>query len=112
MTGDHFRDHIAALLRTRYDNVQTERKLTAKKADVCFEIQAGPRRRIKAAAECKRWGRALTRDHVKDILADYDPARQNREIDEIWIISDQTPSPGAREFVEAYPHCQLMTGIE
>jgi hypothetical protein len=112
MTGDEFRDHIAALLRTRYDNVQTEVKLTAKKADICFEIQAGPRRRIKAAAECKRWGRALTRDHVKDILADYDPARQNKEIDEIWIICDQTPAPGAREFVGAYDYCQLMTGIE
>jgi hypothetical protein len=65
MTGDEFRDHIAALLRIRYEHVQTEVKLTAKKADICFEIQAGPRRRIKAAAECKRWGRALTRDHVK-----------------------------------------------
>jgi hypothetical protein len=30
MIGDDFRDHIAALLRTRYDNVQTEVKLTAK----------------------------------------------------------------------------------
>lgn len=112
MTGDEFRDHIAALLRTRYDNVQTEVQLTAKKADIRFEIQAGPRRRIKAAAECKRWGRALTRDHVRDILADYDPARENKEIDEIWIICDQTPSPGARDFVESYRHCQLMTGIE
>jgi hypothetical protein len=112
MTGDEFRDHIAALLRTRYDNVQTEVQLTAKKADIYFEIQAGPRRRIKAAAECKRWSRALTRDHVKDILADYDPARQNKEIDEVWIICDQTPAPGARDFVEAYQHCQLMTGIE
>lgn len=112
MTGDEFRDHIAALLRIRYEHVQTEVKLTAKKADIGFEIQAGPRRRIKAAAECKRWGRALTRDHVKDILADYDPAFQNKEIDEIWIICDQTPAPGAREYVESYRHCQLMTGIE
>ena len=102
MTGDEFRDHIAALLRTRYDNVQTEVKLTAKKADICFQIQAGPRRRIRAAAECKHWGRALTRDNVKDILADYDPARQKGEINEVWIICDQTPSPGAREYVEAY----------
>jgi hypothetical protein len=112
MTGDEFRDHIAALLRTRYDNVQTEVKLAAKKADIYFEIQAGPRRRIKAAAECKHWGRALTRDDVKNILAEYDPARQHKEIDEVWIISSQTPSPGAREFVESYPYCQLMTGME
>jgi NACHT domain len=112
MTGDEFRDHIAALLRIRYEHVQTEVKLTAKKADICFEIQAGPRRRIKAAAECKRWARALTRDHVKDILLDYDPALKNKEIDEVWIICDQTPAPGAREYVGAYPHCQLMTGIE
>ena len=112
MTGDEFRDHIASLLRIRYEHVQTEVKIAAKKADICFEIQAGPRRRTKVAAECKRWGRALTRDHVKDILADYDPAFQNKEIDEIWIISDQTPAPGAREFAEAYRHCQLMTGME
>ncbi|MVT69461.1 NACHT domain-containing protein [Bradyrhizobium pachyrhizi] len=112
MTGDEFRDHIAALLRIRYERVQTEVKIAAKKADIRFEIQAGPKRRTRVAAECKRWGRALTRDHVKDILADYDPAFQNKEIDEIWIICDQTPAPGAREFAEAYRHCQLMTGME
>jgi hypothetical protein len=112
MTGDEFRDHIAALLRTRYDNVQTEVKLTAKKADIYFEIQAGPRRRIKAAAECKHWERALTRDHVQKILSDYDPALQAKEIDDVWIICHQTPAAGAREYVKAYRHCQLMTGIE
>lgn len=112
MTGDEFRDHIAALLRTRYDNVQTEVKLTAKKADIYFEIQAGPRRRIKAAAECKHWRRALTRDDVQTIKLNYDPAVEAKEIDDIWIICDQTPAPGAREYIEAYRHCQLMTGTE
>jgi hypothetical protein len=110
--GDDFRDHVAALLRTRYDNVQTEIKLTAKKADITFEIQIGPRRRIFVAAECKKVARALTRDDVKDILADYDPALEKDEINEIWIICEQTPAPGAREFVEAYSNCQLMTAIE
>jgi hypothetical protein len=110
--GDDFRDHVAALLRTRYDNVQTEIKLTAKKADITFEIKIGPRRRIFVAVECKKVARALTRDDVKDILADYDPARMKSEIDEIWIICEQTPAPGAREFVEAYPDRQLMTAIE
>src|ERR1700722_3653090 len=98
--GDEFRDHVAALLRTRYDNVRTEIKLTAKKADITFEIRIGPRRRVSVAAECKKVARALTRDDVKDILNDYDPARAKREIDEIWIICEQTPAPGAREYVE------------
>ena len=110
--GDEFRDHMAALLRTRYDNVRTEIQLTAKKADITFEIHVGPRRRIRVAAECKKWSRALTRDHVKDILNDYEPAREKREIDEVWIICEQTPAPGAREFVDAFPDSQLMTGIE
>jgi hypothetical protein len=110
--GDEFRDHMAALLRTRYDNVQTEIKLKAKKADITFEIKIGPRRRVFVAAECKKVARALTRDDVKDILADYDPALEKDEINEIWIICEQTPAPGAREYVEAYQHCQIMTAIE
>jgi hypothetical protein len=110
--GDEFRDHVAALLRTRYDNVQTEIKLTAKKADITFEIKIGPRRRVFVAAECKKVARALTRDDVKAILADYDPALKKDEINEIWIICEQTPAPGAREYVEAYQHCQIMTAIE
>jgi hypothetical protein len=112
MTGDEFRDHIAALLSIQYNNVKTEVKLTAKKADIYFEVQVGPRRRIKAAAECKYWGRALTRDNVRDILHDYDAARQNGEIDEVWIICERTPAAGALEYVDAYTHCQLMTGTE
>lgn len=110
--GDAFRDHVAALLRTRYDNVRTEIKLTAKKADITFEIHIGPRRRVRVAAECKKVSRALTRDDVKDILNDYDPALEKDEIDEVWIICEQTPAPGAREYVDAYSNSQLMTAIE
>ena len=110
-TGDDFRDHIAALLGTRYDNVRSEIQLRAKKADICFETRFGALR-IKVAVECKKWERSLTRDDVKDILADYDPARQDRQIDQIWIVCNRTPAPGAREFVGGYQHAQLMTALE
>jgi hypothetical protein len=110
--GDNFRDQVAALLRTRYDNVKTEIQLTAKKADITFDIKVGPRRRILVAAECKKVSRALTRDDMKVILADYEPARVKGEINEIWIICEETPAPGARAYVEAFSHCELMTAIE
>src|ERR1043165_993227 len=111
-TGDDFRDHIAGLLNTKYDNVRTEIQLTAKKADICFDIQAGPRRRIPVAAECKKWRRSLTRDDVSKIVHEYDAAIQKREIQEVWIVCDRTPAAGARDYVAAYPHCQIMTGTE
>jgi hypothetical protein len=90
--ADDFRDHVAALLGTRFENVRTEIQLTAKKADIWFESRFGTQR-TKVAVECKKWQRALTRDHVKDILNDYDPARQKKEIDGLWIICDRTPAP-------------------
>jgi hypothetical protein len=83
--GDAFRDHIAALLRTRYENVRTEIQLTAKKADICFEDRFGPRRTTFAAVECKKWNRALTRDDAKSIIDDYKPALEKKEITELWI---------------------------
>jgi hypothetical protein len=92
-SGDEFRDRTAALLRTRFDNVRTEIQLTAKKADICFEIRNGPRKTIAVAAECKKWNGTLTRDYVKDIINDYTPALNNKQIQELWIICDQTPAP-------------------
>jgi hypothetical protein len=110
--GDEFRDRIAALLNTKYDNVRTEIEVTAKKADICFESRNGPRRVLKIAAECKKWNRALTRDDVQKIILDYEPARKNNEINELWIICDQTPSVHAREYADSHAHCQLMTALE
>ena len=68
--------------------------------------------RIKVAVECKKWERSLTRDDVKDILADYGPAHQDKQIDAIWIVCNRTPAPGAREYVGAYSYAQLMTALE
>lgn len=110
-TGDDFRDHIAALLNTRYEDVRTEIQLTGKKADIRFDIQIG-HQRIQVAAECKKWNRGLSRDDVRDIIHDYDAACQNREVDQIWIVCDRTPAAGARDYVGAYRHCQIMTGTE
>ena len=85
--------------------------MRAKKADVCFETRFGAQR-IKVAVECKNWERGLTRDDVKNILADYDPARQDKQINSIWIVCNRTPAPGAREYVGSYSHAQLMTVLE
>jgi hypothetical protein len=110
--GDDFRDHTAALLRTRYDNVQTEVQLTAKKADIFFQYRFGPRRTITAAAECKKWNRTLTRDDVRKIIDDYKPALEKKEITELWIICDRAPAAGARDYVEAFEFSQIMTALE
>jgi hypothetical protein len=96
--GDEFRDRIAALLRTRFDNVRTEIQLAAKKADICFEIRIGPHKTIAVGAECKKWNRGLTRDDVKDIINDYTPAINQRQIHELWIICDRSPAAGARDY--------------
>jgi hypothetical protein len=92
--------------------VKTEVNLSAKKADIYFEIKHGPRRTIRTAVECKDWARALTRDDARDIIADYQPAFNNKEIDELWIICAQTPAPGARTHVESFNTIQLMTALE
>jgi NACHT domain len=110
--GDEFRDRMAALLRTKFENVRTEIQLTSKKADICFEIRNGPRRTIKVAAECKKWNRALNRDDVKDIINDYTPAHNEKEIQELWIICDRTPAAGARDYADSYGFCELMTALE
>ncbi len=111
-SGDQFRDHTAALLRTRYDNVRTEIQLTAKKADIFFENHFGPRRTIRTAVECKRWSRAFTRDDLEKTIGDYEQAFRKTEINELWIICDQTPAPGARAYADSFQQYQLMTAIE
>jgi|SRR6516165_3703297 hypothetical protein len=112
LTGDQFRDRTAALLRTRYENVRTEIQLKAKKADICFEIKFDPRRVIRAAAECKHWAKVITRDDVIGILSEYQAAINNKDIDELWIISNKTPAPGARDYVDTISHAQIMTSLE
>jgi NACHT domain-containing protein len=110
--GDEFRDRIAALLRTRFDNVRTEIQLAAKKADICFEIRIGPHKTIAVGAECKKWNRGLTRDDVKDIINDYTPAINQRQIHELWIICDRSPAAGARDYAAGFQFCQIMTALE
>jgi hypothetical protein len=110
--GDIFRDHIAALLRTRYENVRTEIQLTGKKADILFDFPFGPRRTIRAAVECKKWDRGLTRDDVRDIIGDYEAARLAKEINEVWIVCYRTPSSGARDYLAPFEHVQIMTALE
>src|SRR5579864_2971196 len=110
--GDEFRDRAAALLRTRFDRVRTEIQLTAKKADICFEIRIGPHKTISVGTECKKWNRGLTRDDVKDIINDYTPAINNKEIHELWIICDRTPAPWARDYADGFQFCQIMTALE
>jgi len=60
------------------------------------------RKTIKAAVECKKWNRALSRDDVKGIIDDYKSALELKEIHELWIICDQTSAAGAREYVKAF----------
>jgi hypothetical protein len=111
MTGDEFRDQLGALLRTRYENVETEVALPGKKADIYFEISVGPAHKLRIAAECKLWSRPLNRDTVSDIIKEYGAALQSR-IDQLWIICQETPAAGARQYVAEYKNCQIMTAIE
>jgi hypothetical protein len=110
--GDQFREHMAALLATRHNDVRTEIQLSGKRADICFNVPVGTRQPIRVAAECKKWGRSLNRDDVKDIIAEYEGAHRANEFQELWIITDRTPASGARDYAAPFKHVQFMTALE
>jgi hypothetical protein len=106
--GSTFEARVAQLLRssTGYKNIREQQHIRGMNVDIIFEKQWNPHRYLTIAVECKNWKKGLDRQALKSIYFDYEPLIQNKDIDELWII---TPRPvGATVQEHANKHDKLV----
>src|SRR6185312_234598 len=106
--GSDFEARVARLLKssTGYKNVREQQHIHGKNVDLVFEKQWTPKKQRKIAVECKNWDNGVDRQTVRDIYFDYKPLFDQKEIDELWIV---TPKPVAATVQE---HIDGFDGIE
>ena len=85
-SGSELRDTVAGLLQIKFNNVETEKRLTATTADIYY-IEDSSTFPLKIAIECKDWNSALSSSQIADIFNLYKPSISNGEIDKLLIIS-------------------------
>ena len=76
-----------------------------------FEVFGQPRKK-KIAVETKDYNRALRKSEISEIIGDYVPATNTREIDEVWVLSQNGFSPDARDPLEKQPNFYRLSYIE
>lgn len=94
--GDEFRDKVANLIRSvKKVTVDTERRLSGKKADVYYEekvaYQKFPK---KIAIECKNYKKSLRASEIRNIISEYRPSKNGASLDTLLIIQKHPTSDG------------------
>jgi hypothetical protein len=97
--GDEFRDQVCALLRAAGFNVATEVRLGHKKVDAVAEKNEYGRIK-RYGIECKNYESSLTKEQSIKLIVDYLPLRQDKLVNEVWIIA-KTFSADARHHIDA-----------
>ena len=109
--GDHFENRIAALLRssTGYRNVQQQVSIQGVNVDIVFEKKWNPQRYKTIVIECKYREKRVSREILKDIIADYGGISRSSKIDEVWIVTNNQPSSSTIAYLEGFPEFSLFT---
>jgi hypothetical protein len=101
-TGDAFRDLVADLLRTQYQNVQVEQWINGTKVDVTFS-QEDFGNLINFAVECKDYSTPLTKSYISEkIWTKYEPILQSGKIDRVLVVSRKSLGAAASAFVDGW----------
>jgi hypothetical protein len=106
--GTDFENRVAQLLRssTGYRNIREQQHICGKNVDIIFQKQWNPHKYRTIAVECKNWKSGVDREAVREMYFDYKPLFDQREIDELWIV---TPAPVSATVQE---HADAFTGLE
>lgn len=110
--GNAFRDVVAALLRTQFEDVATEREIAGTAIDITFsKLEFGSWKRF--AVECKDYDRPLTKGYIsKNIKSVYDPMFEQgpkESIHHVLIVSKHPLAPAARSYVDSIPRYSHQT---
>jgi len=96
-SGSAFEARVASLLRSSpgYRNVREQQHIRGKNVDIIFQKQWNPHREITIAVECKNWKSGLDRTSVQEVYLDYKPLLDERDVDEVWIVTPTPVGPGS-----------------
>ncbi|UPJ40722.1 NACHT domain-containing protein [Bradyrhizobium sp. 40] len=107
--GDRFRDDVAAFLRAAWKDVDVEVLIGHKRVDIVWNRQDFGNKSRVIAIECKKYARALSLEEVTVIWADYSALYDNRQVDEIWLITSKDISPAAKNYVNSVRALTYLT---
>lgn len=97
-TGKHLENQAKYLFSSVGYSVTEEILVSSKKADFCLiEIRFG--KKFITAVECKDYERTLTQKELAGIYAEYLPAIESKQIDQVLIITRNGISPGGEKYI-------------
>lgn len=109
--GNTFREHVLALLKSKYPDAHAEGKADWKKADIIFTMmELG--KRIRVAVECKNYERALTTRDFLEIQMNYQSALDCSDINLLLIVSNRPVDAASRQLIESSKTLRFMTLAE
>jgi hypothetical protein len=106
--GNAFREHVLALLRSKYPDAHAEGKAEWKNADVIFTMLEWGKR-IKVAVECKNYKRALTTSDFAEIESHYHTAFDKGSISHVLIVANRPIEAASRQLIESSKILRFMT---
>ncbi|MBR0757606.1 restriction endonuclease [Bradyrhizobium jicamae] len=108
--GADFEARVAQLLKssTGYKNVREQQHICGKNVDLIFEKQWTPRKYRTIAVECKDWKHGVDRQAVREIYFDYKPLFDQKEIDELWIVTPNPAAPTVQEHVDGFDGIEIF----
>ncbi|MFM0258468.1 NACHT domain-containing protein [Paraburkholderia sediminicola] len=96
--GNRFRDSVAAALRTKYPDAETEIRIGHKKVDVVFSRFDLGRTDI-IGVGCKDCGATLTMSDVNKIYADHDSLVRQNLLHHLIVVASGDVTADARAFI-------------
>jgi Restriction endonuclease len=108
--GSKFELRVASLLRSSpgYRNVREQQHIRGKNVDIVFQKQWNPHRDVTIGVECKDWKGGLNRQAVQQIYLDHKPLLDERDIDEIWIVTPHPVSPTVQEYADSFRGLEIL----
>jgi len=109
-SGSAFAARVASLLRSSpgYRNVREQQHIRGKNVDIIFQKQWNPHREITIAVECKNWKSGLDRTSVQEVYLDYKPLLDERDVDEVWIVTPTPVGPTVQEYVDSFHGLEVL----
>ncbi len=109
--GDKFRDSVAALLRTKFPDAQTEVLVAFKKVDVVYSHDYyGQSQKI--GVECKDFAGGVTKDKLIPFVTEYGELVNKGYLDIVFFIVSKPPAAAAKTLASQYRWLRLMTRDE
>src|ERR1700722_374088 len=108
--GTEFERRVASLLRssTGYRNLQEQQHIRGVNVDMTFQKQWRPHKYLTIGVECKDWKSGLDRNALMEICFSYRPLLDNKDIDELWVITPNPVHATVQEFANGMSNIALF----